>query len=150
MYLEDYTADWRRLSTSAFRRSAVSSAAILPSKVRRPTLQHCRGMIYNTRTAALGPSIGKEGCYIACSASSSGLAKEVATEGIRVNAVRPGVIYTEIHASGGEPQRVDRVKASVPMQRGGEVEEVAHAIIWLLSDEASYITGACLDVAGGR
>jgi NAD(P)-dependent dehydrogenase (short-subunit alcohol dehydrogenase family) len=79
-----------------------------------------------------------------------GLAKEVATEGIRVNAVRPGVIYTEIHASGGEPQRVDRVKALVPMQRGGQVEEVAHAIVWLLSDEASYITGACLDVSGGR
>lgn len=79
-----------------------------------------------------------------------GLAKEVATEGIRVNAVRPGVIYTEIHASGGEPQRVDRVKAAVPMQRGGQVEEVAHAIIWLLSDEASYVTGACLDVTGGR
>lgn len=79
-----------------------------------------------------------------------GLAKEVATEGIRVNAVRPGAIYTEIHASGGEPQRVDRVKASVPMQRGGQVEEVAYAILWLLSDEASYITGTCLDVAGGR
>jgi NAD(P)-dependent dehydrogenase (short-subunit alcohol dehydrogenase family) len=79
-----------------------------------------------------------------------GLAKEVATEGIRVNAVRPGVIYTEIHASGGEPQRVDRVKATVPMQRGGQVEEVAHAILWLLSEEASYVTGACLDVTGGR
>ena len=79
-----------------------------------------------------------------------GLAKEVATEDIRVNAVRPGVIYTEIHASGGEPQRVDRVKVSVPMQRGGQVEEVARAILWLLSEEASYITGACLDVTGGR
>jgi NAD(P)-dependent dehydrogenase (short-subunit alcohol dehydrogenase family) len=79
-----------------------------------------------------------------------GLAKEVAIEGIRVNAVRPGAIYTEIHASGGEPERVDRVKALVPMQRGGHVEELAHAILWLLSDEASYITGACLDVTGGR
>lgn len=79
-----------------------------------------------------------------------GLAREVAAEGIRVNAVRPGVIYTEIHASGGEPQRVDRLKASVPMQRGGQVEEVAHAILWLLSEEAAYITGACLDVSGGR
>jgi NAD(P)-dependent dehydrogenase (short-subunit alcohol dehydrogenase family) len=79
-----------------------------------------------------------------------GLAKEVATEDIRVNAVRPGVIYTEIHASGGEPRRVDRVKASVPMQRGGQVEEVARAILLLLSEEASYITGACLDVTGGR
>ena len=79
-----------------------------------------------------------------------GLAKEVATEGIRVNTVRPGPIYTEIHASGGEPQRVERVKSSVPMQRGGQAEEVAYAILWLLSEEASYITGACLDVTGGE
>ncbi|ABR91329.1 short chain dehydrogenase [Janthinobacterium sp. Marseille] len=79
-----------------------------------------------------------------------GLAKEVANEGIRVNAVRPGVIYTEIHASGGEPGRVDRVKASVPMQRGGEAREVAQAAIWLLSDQASYTTGSFLDVTGGR
>jgi NAD(P)-dependent dehydrogenase (short-subunit alcohol dehydrogenase family) len=79
-----------------------------------------------------------------------GLAKEVATEGIRVNAVRPGPIYTEIHASGGEPERVERVKSSVPMQRGGQAEEVANAILWLLSEEASYITGACLDVTGGE
>ena len=79
-----------------------------------------------------------------------GLAKEVATEGIRVNAVRPGPIYTEIHASGGEPQRVERVKSSVPMQRGGQAEEVANAILWLLSEEASYITGVCLDVTGGE
>jgi NAD(P)-dependent dehydrogenase (short-subunit alcohol dehydrogenase family) len=79
-----------------------------------------------------------------------GLSKEVAADGIRVNAVRPGVIKTEIHASGGEPGRVDRVKAFVPMQRGGEAEEVANAILWLLSDEASYTTGAILDVSGGR
>lgn len=79
-----------------------------------------------------------------------GLAKEVAAEGIRVNAVRPGVIYTEIHASGGEPDRVERVKASVPMQRGGEAEEVARAVLWLLSDDASYSTGTLLDVTGGR
>jgi NAD(P)-dependent dehydrogenase (short-subunit alcohol dehydrogenase family) len=79
-----------------------------------------------------------------------GLSKEVAADGIRVNAVRPGVIRTEIHASGGEPGRVDRVKAFVPMRRGGEVDEVAGAILWLLSDEASYTTGAILDVSGGR
>jgi NAD(P)-dependent dehydrogenase (short-subunit alcohol dehydrogenase family) len=79
-----------------------------------------------------------------------GLAQEVAQEGIRVNAIRAGVIETEIHASGGEPRRVDRVKASVPMRRGGTAEEVAQAVLWLLSDEASYTTGTFLDVSGGR
>jgi NAD(P)-dependent dehydrogenase (short-subunit alcohol dehydrogenase family) len=79
-----------------------------------------------------------------------GLAHEVAQEGIRVNAVRPGVIYTDIHASGGEPGRVDRVKMNVPMRRGGTAEEVAQAILWLLSDEASFTTGSFLDVSGGR
>ncbi len=79
-----------------------------------------------------------------------GLSKEVAEEGIRVNAVRAGFIYTDIHASGGEPGRVDRVKALVPMKRGGSADEVAHAILWLLSDEASYTTGAFIDVTGGK
>ncbi len=79
-----------------------------------------------------------------------GLGKEVAAEGIRVNAVRPGVIYTDIHASGGEPGRVDRVKDSLPMKRGGQPEEVAKAILWLLSDEASFTTGSFIDTSGGR
>jgi NAD(P)-dependent dehydrogenase (short-subunit alcohol dehydrogenase family) len=79
-----------------------------------------------------------------------GLAKEVAEENIRVNAVRPGFIYTDIHAQGGEPNRIDRVKNQVPMKRAGQPEEVASAILWLLSNEASYITGAILDVTGGR
>ena len=79
-----------------------------------------------------------------------GLAQEVAAEGIRVNAVRPGFIYTQMHASGGEPNRVDRLKHSVPMQRGGTAEEVARTILWLLSEEASYTTGAIVDVAGGK
>ncbi len=79
-----------------------------------------------------------------------GLAKEVATENIRVNAVRPGLIYTEIHASAGEPGRVDRAKEGVPMKRGGTADEVAEAILWLLSDQSSYITGTMIDVAGGR
>jgi NAD(P)-dependent dehydrogenase (short-subunit alcohol dehydrogenase family) len=79
-----------------------------------------------------------------------GLAKEVAAEGIRVNAVRPSVIDTEIHASGGEPGRIERVKASVPMGRGGRAEKVAEAILWLASDKASYASGALLDISGGR
>lgn len=79
-----------------------------------------------------------------------GLAKEVAAEGIRVNGVRPGFIYTDMHADGGEPGRVDRVKSAVPMLRGGQPEEVAAAILWLLSDEASFTTGSFIDVAGGR
>ena len=79
-----------------------------------------------------------------------GLAKEVARDGIRVNCIRPGHIYTDMHASGGEPGRVDRVKASIPMGRGGHPEEVARAILWLASEEASYTTGTFLDVTGGR
>jgi NAD(P)-dependent dehydrogenase (short-subunit alcohol dehydrogenase family) len=103
------------------------------------------------------PGLGGADEYIDYAASKAaietltiGLAKEVAGEGIRVNAVRPGIIYTDIHASGGEPNRVDRVKQFIPMQRGGQPEEVAQAILWLLSDEASYTTGAFIDVSGGR
>jgi NAD(P)-dependent dehydrogenase (short-subunit alcohol dehydrogenase family) len=79
-----------------------------------------------------------------------GLSKEVAAEGIRVNCVRPGVIHTDIHAKAGEPDRVARVAASIPMLRGGQPEEVAQAVLWLLSEEASYVTGALVDVGGGR
>jgi NAD(P)-dependent dehydrogenase (short-subunit alcohol dehydrogenase family) len=79
-----------------------------------------------------------------------GLSKEVAADGIRVNAVRPGLIHTSMHASGGEPGRIERLQHSVPLQRGGEPEEVAQAVLWLLSSEAAYVTGALLDVAGGR
>lgn len=79
-----------------------------------------------------------------------GLAKEVGADGIRVNAVRPGPIDTEIHGSGGEPERIARIASSIPLGRGGEVHEVAAAVLWLISDEASYVSGALLDVAGGR
>jgi NAD(P)-dependent dehydrogenase (short-subunit alcohol dehydrogenase family) len=79
-----------------------------------------------------------------------GLAKEVADEGIRVNAVRPGLIYTDIHASGGEPGRVDRLKDGVPMKRGGSAQEVARVILWLASDDASYTTGSLVECSGGR
>jgi NAD(P)-dependent dehydrogenase (short-subunit alcohol dehydrogenase family) len=113
------------------------------------------GAIVNVSSAAA--RLGAPGEYVDYAASKAaidtltiGLARELATEGVRVNCVRPGIIYTDIHASGGEPDRVERVKGSVPMRRGGRVEEVAHAILWLLSDEASYTTGALLDVAGGR
>jgi NAD(P)-dependent dehydrogenase (short-subunit alcohol dehydrogenase family) len=113
------------------------------------------GGIINVSSGAA--KYGSPGEYVDYAASKGaidtftlGLAKEVAEEGIRVNAVRPGFIYTGMHAKGGEPERVERVKSLVPMQRGGQPEEVASAILWLLSAEASYITGAILDVAGGR
>jgi NAD(P)-dependent dehydrogenase (short-subunit alcohol dehydrogenase family) len=79
-----------------------------------------------------------------------GLAKEIATEGIRVNAVRPGLIDTEIHSSSGEPGRIERLRSAIPMQREGSAEEVARSILWLLSDESSYTTGTFIDVSGGR
>lgn len=79
-----------------------------------------------------------------------GLSREVAAEGIRVNAVRPAFIYTDMHADGGEPGRVDRLKVPLPMQRGGQPEEVAEAILWLLSDETSYAIGSVIELAGGK
>jgi len=113
------------------------------------------GAIVNVSSRAA--QLGAPGEYVDYAASKAaldaltiGLAKEVAAEGIRVNAVRAGIIYSDIHASGGEPGRVDRLGPTLPMQRGGHPIEVARAILWLLSEEASYSTGTFIDVAGGR
>lgn len=113
------------------------------------------GAIVNLSSAAA--RLGAPGEYVDYAASKGaidtftiGLAQEVAQEGIRVNAVRAGFIYTEMHASGGEPARVDRVKAFVPLRRGGHPEEVAEAVLWLASDAAAFTTGSFIDVAGGR
>ena len=125
--------------------------------VRRMSTKHGGngGAIVNVSSGA--SRLGSPGEYVDYAASKGaidtltiGLAREVAEENIRVNAVRPGFIYTEMHASGGEPNRVDRVKKFVPMKRGGKPEEVANAILWLLSDSASFTTGAFIDVTGGK
>ena len=113
------------------------------------------GAIVNV--SSMAAKLGSPNEYVDYAASKAaldaltiGLAHEVAQEGIRVNAVRPGVIYTDIHALGGEPDRIERVKHSLPLKRGGQPEEVANTILWLLSDEASYVTAGFIDVAGGR
>jgi NAD(P)-dependent dehydrogenase (short-subunit alcohol dehydrogenase family) len=125
--------------------------------VRRMSTRHggSGGAIVNVSSGAA--RLGAPCEYIDYAASKGaietltiGLAKEVAEEGIRVNGVRPGFIYTEMHASGGEPNRVDRVKNMVPLKRGGTAQEVAKAILWLLSEEASYSTGTFIDVTGGK
>jgi len=113
------------------------------------------GCIVNLSSAAA--RLGSPGQYVDYAAAKGaidtftmGLAKEVAAEGIRVNAVRPGLIDTEIHASGGQPDRAKQLAPSVPMQRTGSAEEVAQAIFWLMSDASSYTTGSVVDVTGGR
>jgi NAD(P)-dependent dehydrogenase (short-subunit alcohol dehydrogenase family) len=125
--------------------------------VRRMSTKHggAGGAIVNVSSVAA--RIGSPAEYVDYAATKGaldtmtvGLAMEVAQEGIRVNGVRPGFIYTGMHASGGEPGRVDRVKAIIPMRRGGHADEVARAILWLLSEDASFTTGSFLDVAGGR
>ncbi len=113
------------------------------------------GVIVNVSSAAA--RLGGAGEYVDYAASKGaidtlthGLALELAEDGIRVNGVRPGFIDTDIHADGGEPDRVNRIKATIPMKRGGTVQEVAEAIYWLSSDASSFVTGSILDVAGGR
>jgi NAD(P)-dependent dehydrogenase (short-subunit alcohol dehydrogenase family) len=125
--------------------------------VKRMSKRHggAGGVIVNISSAAA--RLGSPGDYVDYAASKGavdtftiGLAKEVAAEGIRVVGVRPGVIHTEIHAGSGDPARVERIAETAPLKRGGEPEEVARAILWIASDEASYTTGAILDVTGGR
>lgn len=125
--------------------------------VRRMSTAHggAGGAIVNVSSAAA--RLGSPAQYVDYAAAKAaidtftvGLAKEVAAEGIRVNAVRPGLIETDIHASGGEPDRATRLAPLVPLQRPGSADEIAQAIVWLLSDAASYCTGAILDVSGGR
>jgi NAD(P)-dependent dehydrogenase (short-subunit alcohol dehydrogenase family) len=140
-----------------FAVNVIGSFLCAREAVRRMSTRHGGegGAIVNVSSGAARS--GSPGEYIDYAATKGaidtmtvGLAREVAEEGIRVNGVRPGFIHTGLHAKGGEPDRVERVKKMVPMQRGGQPEEVAAAILWLLSSEASYITGAILDVAGGR
>jgi len=148
--------DARRLQR-VIATNVIGSFLCAREAVRRMSTRHGGkgGAIVNVSSAA--SRLGSPDEYVDYAASKGaidtftlGLAKEVATEGIRVNAVRPGLIHTDIHASGGEPNRVERVKLAVPMQRGGDALEVANAIVWLISAEASYCTGSILDVAGGR
>jgi NAD(P)-dependent dehydrogenase (short-subunit alcohol dehydrogenase family) len=125
--------------------------------LRRMSTQHggAGGSVVNLSSAAA--RLGSPGQYVDYAAAKAaidtftlGVAREVAHEGVRVNAVRPGIIDTDIHASGGQPDRVERMAPQLPMQRAGTAEEVAQAVVWLLSDQASYTTGSVLDVAGGR
>ena len=140
-----------------FAVNAIGPMLCAQQAVKRMSTRHrgTGGAIVNVSSASA--RLGSPSEYVDYAASkgaletfTTGLAKEVATEGIRVNAVRPGHIYTEMHASGGEPDRVDRVKASVPMGRGGQPEQVARAILWLAGPEASFVTGTFLDVTGGK
>jgi len=140
-----------------FDTNVIGSMVCAREAVRRMSTRHGGegGAIVNLSSVAA--TLGSAGQYVDYAASKGaidtftvGLAREVAVEGIRVNAVRPGVIDTEIHASGGQPERAQRLAAIIPMQRPGTADEVASAILWLLSDGASYTTGAVLDVGGGR
>lgn len=146
-------ARWRRM----FDINVLGTLICSREAVRRMSTRHggTGGSIVNLSSAAA--RLGSPGQYVdyaaakgAVDAFTIGLAKEVGAEGIRVNAVRPGLIETDIHASGGLPDRVRQLAHQVPMQRGGSAEEVAHLIVWLLSPQASYTTMSLIDVSGGR
>lgn len=139
------------------RINVIGSFVCAREAVRRMSTKHggSGGAIVNLSSAAA--RLGSPGQYVDYAASKGaiesftiGLAKEVAEEGIRVNAVRPGLIDTEIHASGGLPERAFQLASTVPMKRTGSADEVAHGILWLLSAEAGYVTGSFLDITGGR
>jgi len=146
-------ARWQRM----FAINVFGSVLCAREATRRMSTRHggAGGAIVNLSSAAA--RLGSPGQYVDYAASKGaidvftiGLARELAAEGVRVNAVRPGIIDTEIHASGGQPERARDLAPQVPMQRAGSADEVAQAIVWLLSDAASYTTGALLDVSGGR
>jgi len=140
-----------------FATNVVGAFLCAREAIRRLSTKHGGrgGAIVNLSSGAA--RLGSPGEYVDYAASKGaidtmtlGLAKELAEDGIRVNCVRPGFVHTGIHAAGGEPNRIERLRGSIPMKRGGEPEEVARAVLWLLSEEASYSTGAILDVTGGR
>ncbi|MEO0328989.1 MAG: SDR family oxidoreductase [Pseudomonadota bacterium] len=140
-----------------FAVNVVGSIICAREAVKRMSTKHGGkgGNIVNISSA--GAYLASPNQYVDYAASKAaidtftkGLALEVADEGIRVNAVRPGLIYTDLHESGGEFDRVDRLKHMVPMKRGGSADEIAKAVLWLMSDGASYVTGDCLNVTGGR
>lgn len=154
MRVEDMDAE--RLAR-VFSVNVTGSFVCAREAVRRMSTRHggTGGAIVNL--SSIAARLGAPNEYVDYAAAKGaidtftiGLAKEVADQGIRVNAVRPGLIDTDIHASGGEPDRIERLKHTIPMQRGGHAEEVARAILWLVSDEASYSTGTFVDVSGGR
>jgi NAD(P)-dependent dehydrogenase (short-subunit alcohol dehydrogenase family) len=135
----------------------VGSILCAREAVKRMSSKHggSGGVIVNLSSVAA--TLGSPGQYVDYAASKGaidtftvGLAREVSAEGIRVNGVRPGLIDTEIHASGGEPGRAQKLAHTVPMKRVGTADEIANAIVWLMSDDASYVTGTIIDVSGGR
>ena len=147
---------WARVERM-MRINVLGSFACTREAIRRMSTRHGGegGVIVNLSSAA--SRLGASGQYVDYAASKAaidtltlGVSKEVASEGIRVNAVRPGVIDTEIHGSGGLPNRAKELAPLIPLQRAGTAQEVAQTIVWLLSDASSYITGTCIDVSGGR
>lgn len=150
---EQSLARWRRM----FEINVFGTMLCAREAVRRMSTRHggTGGAIVNISSVA---SVhGAAGQYVDYAAAKGavdvftlGLAREVATEGIRVNAVRPGIVDTDIHASGGQPGRAQRLAPQIPLQRPGTAQEISNAIVWLLSDDASYATGSILDVTGGR